>query len=122
MPRIAPIHISVVRAFFHSGGRNAGTPFEIASTPVIAVQPDASACRARKRDDRDRREPSDRVLRRPPGRVGPVGRPGGGIPARARTKPITISETIIVMNRYVGAAKIRPDSLTPRRLPIAIRR
>ena len=31
-----------------------------------------------------------------------------------------MSDPIIVRKRYVGAAKIRPDSLTPRRLPIAI--
>ena len=36
---------SVVRAFFHAGLRNAGTPFEIASTPVTAAPPDANACR-----------------------------------------------------------------------------
>ena len=48
VPSSPPIHISVVRAFFHSGGRNAGTPFEMASTPVIAVLPDASACNPRK--------------------------------------------------------------------------
>ena len=35
---------SVVRAFFHAGLRNAGTPFEIASTPVTAAPPDANAC------------------------------------------------------------------------------
>ena len=36
--------ISVRRAFWASGRRNAGTPLEIASTPVSAVQPDAKAC------------------------------------------------------------------------------
>ena len=35
---------SVVRAFFHSGFLNAGTPFEIASTPVTAAPPDANEC------------------------------------------------------------------------------
>ena len=35
--------VSVVRAFRHSGGLNAGTPFETASTPVIALQPSAKA-------------------------------------------------------------------------------
>ena len=38
----------VAAAFFDSGGRNAGTPFETASTPVIAVQPLAKAVRSRK--------------------------------------------------------------------------
>ena len=39
--------VSVVRAFFHSGGLKAGTPFEIASTPVIAAPPEANACSSR---------------------------------------------------------------------------
>jgi hypothetical protein len=45
LPRIAPIATSVRRALRASGGRNAGTPLEIASTPVRAVQPAAKACR-----------------------------------------------------------------------------
>src|SRR5258706_6775929 len=36
---------SVDAAFLLSGGRNAGTPFETASTPVIAVQPLEKAVR-----------------------------------------------------------------------------
>ena len=36
---------SVERAFFHSGRRKAGTPLEIASTPVTAAPPDAKARR-----------------------------------------------------------------------------
>ena len=40
--------ISIVdAAFFDSGGRKAGTPFETASTPVIAVQPFANALRSK---------------------------------------------------------------------------
>ena len=34
---------SVLRAFFHAGGRNAGTPLEIASTPVTAAPPEPNA-------------------------------------------------------------------------------
>ena len=37
--RMTIIQVSVVRAFFHSGGLKAGTPSEIASTPVSAAQP-----------------------------------------------------------------------------------
>ena len=33
----------VCRAFFHAGSWNAGTPLEIASTPVTAAPPDANA-------------------------------------------------------------------------------
>ena len=42
-PSVAPIHISVVWAFFHSGFRKAGTPLEMASTPVTAAPPEAKA-------------------------------------------------------------------------------
>src|SRR6185295_12278013 len=47
--RIASVAIatSVAEAFFASGGRNAGTPFDTASTPVIAVHPFANAVRRR---------------------------------------------------------------------------
>ena len=41
--------VSVVRAFFHSGGLKAGTPSEIASTPVRAAQPELKARRIRNR-------------------------------------------------------------------------
>lgn len=37
------IQVSVVRAFRHSTGLNAGTALEIASMPVIAVEPEAKA-------------------------------------------------------------------------------
>ena len=35
----------VWRAFRHAGRRKAGTPFEMASTPVTAAPPEAKACR-----------------------------------------------------------------------------
>ena len=37
----------VAAAFFASGGLNAGTPFDTASTPVIAVQPFENAVNSR---------------------------------------------------------------------------
>ena len=40
--------VSVVRAFFHSGGLKAGTPSETASTPVRATAPCEKARRIRK--------------------------------------------------------------------------
>ncbi len=43
-----PIHTSVSRAFFAAGSLNAWTPFAMASTPVIAVHPDANAFSTRK--------------------------------------------------------------------------
>ena len=43
---ITAIATSVCAAFLLSGGRNAGTPFETASTPVSAVQPFENAVRS----------------------------------------------------------------------------
>ena len=40
--------VRVVRAFFHSGGLNAGTPSETASTPVSATAPWLKARSSRK--------------------------------------------------------------------------
>jgi len=42
------IAVSVAAAFFDSGGRKAGTSFDTASTPVIAVHPLANAVSSRK--------------------------------------------------------------------------
>ncbi len=39
-PRMIAIHTSVAAAFFDSGRRKAGTPFEMASTPVNATAPE----------------------------------------------------------------------------------
>jgi hypothetical protein len=44
----APMIASVAAALRLFGGSKAGTPFDTASTPVSAVQPDANARSARK--------------------------------------------------------------------------
>ena len=49
MPNTIAAQVSVVRAFFHSGGLKAGTPSLIASTPVEATAPWLNARRIRKR-------------------------------------------------------------------------
>ena len=43
VPRIIAIATRVWAAFFDSGGLKAGTPFEIASVPVITAEPVANA-------------------------------------------------------------------------------
>ena len=55
--------ISVLAAFFDSGRRNAGTPFEIASTPVSATAPDEKPLRIRKRPSEPAAERHLRFLR-----------------------------------------------------------
>ncbi len=45
---MAPSRNRVVAAFLLFGLRNAGTPLEIASTPVSAAQPDENARASRK--------------------------------------------------------------------------
>ncbi len=42
-PSSEPITTRVLRAFFQAGGLNAGTPLEIASTPVTAAPPEPNA-------------------------------------------------------------------------------
>ena len=49
MPNTIAAQVSVVRAFFHSGGLKAGTPSLIASTPVRATAPWLNARRIRNR-------------------------------------------------------------------------
>ena len=86
-PSVDPIHISVVLAFFHSGGRNAGTPFEMASTPVTAAPPDAKACRIRNSE------------MGPVVRMTSVGGTGCRPPVSARKSPRPRRASIIAMKK-----------------------
>ena len=105
-PRRLPIHISVVLAFLHSGGRKAGTPFEMASTPVTAAPPDANAWSTTK------------SVTTPVPRLASAGMGSGcSPPVSDRNSPNPSNANIITMKKYVGTANIRPDSRTPRRLP-----
>src|SRR5437016_5437597 len=90
-----------------SGGRKAGTPFETASTPVIAVQPLENALR------------SVNVVSAPVAvsAVSAAGSTGWSAPVAYRHAPTAIIARILTMKKYVGAAKSRADSLTPRRFP-----
>ena len=84
-PRSTPIQTSVAAAFFDSGRRNAGTPFEIASTPVSATAPDEKPFSSRKM-------PSEPPLSRVPSNA--LGSNGTGelSPKNACDSPSTISE------------------------------
>ena len=98
------IHVSVVRALRHSVGLNTGTALEIASMPVIAVEPE---------------EKARRISSTPTPSVAVSG--GLGVawklwPA-ASIRPTAISTNIARMNAYVGAANSEPAWRTPRRLP-----
>src|SRR3989304_5030948 len=107
VPRITAIHAGVMAAFRDSGGLNAGIPLEIASTPVRAVQPEENARRTRNH-------------------VNAVVAAGGGVgsgrrsPLSQRRMPVATRTPNVTMKRYVGSAKTRPDSLTPRRLAKAM--
>ena len=68
VPRMTPIQTSVVAAFFDSGRRNAGTPLEIASTPVSATAPDENPFNRMKR-----------LERRPRSRLPPSSLNGSGL-------------------------------------------
>ena len=101
----------VEAAFLASVGLNAGTPLAIASVPVSATEPLANARSSRKI---------------PIGSVassiasGCRGH-GAAVPLAMATTPLPTMNSAMPMNRYVGMAKMLPDSRRPRRLATVIR-
>ena len=107
----------VVAALRLLGFWNAGTPLEIASTPVSAAQPDENA----------------RSSRNAVAMPAIASWSGSGMsvncalsarprfPVTAWTTPTTPIPTMPRMNAYTGTAKALPDSRTPRRF-IAVRK
>src|SRR5439155_6377923 len=83
-----------------------GTPFETASTPVIAVQPFAKAVRSR-----------NNVSGSCVDNTGSGATIGCTATVIARQVPTPMSTSVVTMKKYVGTEKIRPDSRMPRRLP-----
>ncbi len=121
-----PIHTSVMAAFRDSLRSNAGTPFEMASTPVSATAPD-------EKPRINRNNPSVPTVSAPICKFRFASAICCGvrffvtsaneivenecIPKRPNscasphpTRPVSTK-----MYRYVGNAKMRPDSLMPRR-------
>ncbi len=113
---IIPSSSSVVAALRDFGLRNAGTPLEIASTPVSAAQPEENARASRKIRATVVSGSSQ------PG-CGAISRTAlstsGRVPLSIRMKPHAHIPRIAVMKRYVGTAKNVPDSRTPRRFSAA---
>ena len=107
-----PIIPRVAAAFRACGRRNAGTPFEMASTPVSAVDPDENAWRITKR----------LAPAAAPARMWSAGTTAWGQPPAAHlTRAVITKAKIERMNPYVGTAKTVPDSRTPRRFAKVIR-
>ena len=98
---------SVWDACFDSGGRKAGTPSEIASTPVIAEQPFENAVRSMK-------VVSALV---PAVCSGVVVTMGTTLPVTTFHRPAKTRLRMAKTKKYVGMEKIRPASRRPRRLP-----
>lgn len=100
----------VIRAFLASGGLNVGVPLAIVSTPVSADAPEEKA------------RSTSQMVRPCVATISSAGGPAsvndpGESPMSTRTKPTATVLPIATMKKYVGAAKIDPDSRTPRRLP-----
>ncbi len=89
VPSSTPMTMSVSRACFHSIGLKAGTPLEMASTPVMAAPPEAKACSSRKML-------TEPVALRVAGRWAPR---GGGRAEAALTRPVLIIRNMEMMNR-----------------------
>ncbi len=103
--------VKVIRAFLTVGSLKARTPLLTASTPVIAVQPFANACRMS--------QVLATAILACNGRGVAI---GVGCPplTRARTNPRTIVAPRVATNKYVGIMKILPASRTPRRFTMAM--
>ena len=106
--KIAAAQTSVIRALRHSGGLKAGTPSEIASTPVSAAAPELKARRMRK------------IVSASPPPSPKATPPVARTPQRA-SRPASHADPDHRQDGHdvqdVGAMKIVPDSRTPRRLP-----
>src|ERR1041384_5600906 len=90
------IATSVAAALLLSGGRNAGTPLETASTPVSAVHPFENAVSSTKS--------GSSVV--PGGRGAAGGGTGCSVPLTYRNAPNAIIARMLTMKKYVGPAKI----------------
>src|SRR3972149_11461087 len=84
----------VAGAFFASGGLNAGTPFDTASTPVIAVHPFENAVNSRKS-----------VSVSPEGGMEAAASMGAIVPLRARHAPTPMTVSRPTTKEYVGRGK-----------------
>jgi hypothetical protein len=110
---IRPSSSSVVAALRDLGRWKAGTPLEIASTPVSAAHPEENARASRV---------SSPIV------VNGSSQPGSGwtvrsalstsgrSPMASRIRPTAAMPRTATMNRYVGTANRPPDSRMPRRL------
>ena len=78
----------VAAAFFDSGGLKAGTPFETASTPVIAVQPLENAVKSRKSESESRIPTSGSAIAT-----------GSTLPVTTRQMPTPISSRVVAMKK-----------------------
>ena len=106
-----PITVSVVAALRALGGRNAGTPLEMASAPVSAVQPEENARSA----SSIRASPVSPTCPAAARTCQSALSATGGCPNAVCSSPTAIIASTPTTNRYVGTANSRPDSRTPRR-------
>ncbi len=115
-PIVTPIAPSITRvaaALRPFGLRNAGTPFEMDSTPVRAAHPDENA-RSSKKANAKPPSPSTKLSSSTIVRSAVAA--SGRSPPMYWTNPHRLMPKIATMNRYVGTANAVPDSRTPRRL------
>ena len=105
--------VKVVAAFRLLGRLKLGTPLLTASTPVSAVQPWAKARRA----SSSTAAPAVPCV---PCTVSEADSAVGGSPRTVRTRPAPTMRNTLATKPYVGMAKARPDSRTPRRFITAM--
>jgi hypothetical protein len=99
----------VVAALRLFGGLNAGTPLEIASTPVSAAHPEENVRSSRKANARPVNSRSAAIVRAALGAV------RSSPSTKMRTSPVSSMPTMTIRKPYVGMANAVPDSRSPRR-------
>ncbi|MNN69325.1 hypothetical protein D3C81_1851080 [compost metagenome] len=103
IPRISPIIIRVLAAFFSAGALKFGMAFDTASTPVRAEQPELKALSKRNKLTFETAAPISGTLACAP-------------PVAYLNTPAMINTKIDTTNRYTGIAMKDADSVTPRKL------
>ena len=105
-----PSSSSVVAALRLFGGLNAGTPLEMASTPVSAAQPEENVRSSRNANAKLVRSCCSASITRPA-----LGAVRSWPSTKIRTRPVSSMPMMTIMKPYVGIANAVPDSRSPRR-------
>ena len=111
---IKPRRANVFAAFSLFGLRNAGTPLEIASTPVSALHPEENARAKRNTSAIPAIEPCSVIVQFALSAL-------SSFPCADLTTAQIVTNAMLAMKKYAGIAKINPESRKPLRFITVMR-